>query len=205
MLYTDEEFAEVVASSRSKSDICRYFNLPINGSGLRKVNGDLNRLQLDTSHFLKGGEFCRKWKIIEKECPVCKTKFTTRKGHPREQQTCSYGCSNTLFRSGKRNGRHKHGGYEGDKQDPAYRAICFKHYKQECTICGWGISVDVHHIDGDHNNDDPSNLIPLCPNHHRMAHMREYKDQINKILVTHRDDSARMLILGRCLVEARCR
>ena len=47
-----------------------------------------------------------------------------------------------------------------------------------CAICGWEESIrDVHHIipvaNGGKN--DISNLITLCPNHHRMAH----RDQIS--------------------------
>lgn len=47
-------------------------------------------------------------------------------------------------------------------------------------ICGWDIAVDVHHINGDHNDNRIENLVPLCKNHHQMAHMNEYKDEINR-------------------------
>jgi hypothetical protein len=42
-------------------------------------------------------------------------------------------------------------------------------YATDCVICGFPYS-DVHHIDKDHNNNRPDNLISLCPNHHRMVH-----------------------------------
>lgn len=38
-----------------------------------------------------------------------------------------------------------------------------------CVICGFEYS-DVHHIDEDHGNNSPDNLIALCPNHHRLVH-----------------------------------
>jgi len=38
-----------------------------------------------------------------------------------------------------------------------------------CVVCGFEWS-DIHHVDGNHQNNAPSNLIPLCPNHHRMLH-----------------------------------
>lgn len=38
-----------------------------------------------------------------------------------------------------------------------------------CVLCGFEYS-DVHHIDGRRSNNDPSNLICLCPNHHRLVH-----------------------------------
>ena len=35
----------------------------------------------------------------------------------------------------------------------------------------------VHHYDENHYNNDPRNLIPLCPTHHQYVHSR-YKDEI---------------------------
>jgi len=32
--------------------------------------------------------------------------------------------------------------------------------------------VEAHHLDEDKTNNDPSNLIPLCPNHHQYWHSR---------------------------------
>lgn len=34
-----------------------------------------------------------------------------------------------------------------------------------CAICGTA-NPQIHHIDGDHTNNDPLNLLPLCPNCH---------------------------------------
>lgn len=45
-------------------------------------------------------------------------------------------------------------------------------YKLPCAICGWSDTVrDVHHIVALANGgaDAVTNLITLCPNHHRMA------------------------------------
>ncbi len=63
---------------------------------------------------------------------------------------------------------------------PRYRDICFENYEPKCVICDWDISVEVHHIDSNHENDDVKNLIPLCSNHHIMTRMNEHKDKINK-------------------------
>lgn len=111
---------------------------------------------------------------IEKECPVCSKEFSTVDGGAEEKFTCSYACSNTYFRSGKDNGQ-----YTGK----AYRTICFEHNKKECIICGEDKIVAVHHYDENHNNNEPSNLIPLCPTHHQYLHSR-YKyliqDKVDK-------------------------
>lgn len=34
--------------------------------------------------------------------------------------------------------------------------------------------VDVHHLDGNHHNNDVNNLVPLCPNHHMAIHTKKY-------------------------------
>lgn len=42
--------------------------------------------------------------------------------------------------------------------------------------------VEVHHYDGDRNNNELSNLIPLCPTHHRYWHSKhrsEIKDLVD--------------------------
>jgi hypothetical protein len=43
-----------------------------------------------------------------------------------------------------------------------------------CTVCGCGGSLDVHHIvpRSRGGTNAPSNLVTLCPNHHRAAHHR---------------------------------
>lgn len=40
-----------------------------------------------------------------------------------------------------------------------------------CAICGFDIIVDLHHKDKNKENNNKSNLIALCPNHHKMVHM----------------------------------
>jgi hypothetical protein len=49
------------------------------------------------------------------------------------------------------------------KRQYPYRKICTK---RACHICGYDVVVHIHHIDGNHKNNVPENLIPLCPNHH---------------------------------------
>lgn len=43
--------------------------------------------------------------------------------------------------------------------------------KNECIVCGYGNSTDVHHLDKDRKNNNPENLLLLCPNHHREIHV----------------------------------
>lgn len=41
---------------------------------------------------------------------------------------------------------------------------------QKCGVCGNDKIVELHHIDGNRENNSVENLIYLCPNHHRILH-----------------------------------
>jgi 5-methylcytosine-specific restriction endonuclease McrA len=51
-----------------------------------------------------------------------------------------------------------------------YRKAAFEHYDPVCAHCGFGIPevLEVAHIDRDRDNNDPGNLVILCPTCHRM-------------------------------------
>jgi len=50
--------------------------------------------------------------------------------------------------------------------------VAVRHFKKnECIICGYKASTDVHHWDKDKRNNKPNNLVLLCPNHHREVHL----------------------------------
>ena len=104
-------------------------------------------------------------------CPVCGSEKKNLKN-----VTCSYSCSNTYFRSGLNNPNFK-----GND----YRTICFHYHKKECVVCKENNIVEVHHLDENKLNNEPENLIPLCPTHHKYWHSR-YKyiieDQIIKYI-----------------------
>ncbi len=45
-------------------------------------------------------------------------------------------------------------------------------YNYRCYLCSKGcISLDVHHIDCDHTNNDAFNLLPLCKGCHKVVHL----------------------------------
>lgn len=66
-----------------------------------------------------------------------------------------------------------------------YRTICFAHHDKSCVICSESLIVEVHHLDGDHNNNHPTNLIPLCPTHHQYWHSTHRNIIENDILIYH--------------------
>jgi 5-methylcytosine-specific restriction endonuclease McrA len=41
--------------------------------------------------------------------------------------------------------------------------------KGRCSVCLATTELEVHHVDGDWRNDDPSNLTTLCHDHHVKA------------------------------------
>jgi hypothetical protein len=99
-------------------------------------------------------------RLPSKKCPICKKIF---KRKYKKQRTCSYSCSNSYFRSGENNPNWKR------KQ---YRTTCFTFHKKKCVCCSEKFIVEVHHYDEDTENNDPRNLVPLCPTHHQYVHSR---------------------------------
>lgn len=59
-----------------------------------------------------------------------------------------------------------------DENATRYQTIAFKHHNRKCIVCDEVRILDVHHLDENRENNDPSNLIPLCPTHHRYWHSR---------------------------------
>lgn len=95
-----------------------------------------------------------------KICPVCDNNFFSK------SVTCSNSCANTYFRSNV-----NHPTWTGEN----YRAIAKLHHEMICAICGEDKIVSIHHYDENHYNNDPKNLIPLCPTHHAYVHNKKYK------------------------------
>ena len=67
--------------------------------------------------------------------------------------------------------------YGNGTSSDVYQRICFEYHPHKCCVCGEENIVAVHHYDSNHNNNEVSNLIPLCPTHHCYIHSR-YKNEI---------------------------
>lgn len=183
------QIEKIVKISRNKSDVARALNLPLNGSGFKEVSTLIK--DYDTSHFDSYHNHKTKiiYKKITKQCPVCLNDFITQQGHAKEKTTCSKKCSNTYFRSGEDNGNFKHG--SGSTSKSSYRVLCFKYHKKECIVCMENVIVEVHHYDGDHKNNSPENLIPLCPTHHKYWHSRHrylIKEKIDNYILEFKNE-----------------
>ena len=126
----------------------------------KKVNCKFCNKQCGFSNITTHEHSCYMNPVNTKHCAVCNKPI---KNYKTSKGTCSRACANTLFRSGENNGNWK---------QEAYQSTCFLYHKKECVVCGEANIVEVHHLDESKDNNDPSNLIPLCPTHHQYWHSR---------------------------------
>src|SRR3546814_15667297 len=87
-------------------------------------------------------------------------------------------CNRQLYRSDK--GRRldsRLATITSDKKRRPYR----KHLKESCVNCGFvpqhTCQLDVDHIDGNHANNNPSNLQTICANCHRLKTWEERSEE----------------------------
>jgi len=85
------------------------------------------------------------------------------------------GCYNFLFHLDKVKAYHYRKWHNID-------AETYKRLTQKCVICSFNKVVDLHHLDSNKQNNSEDNLIGLCPNHHKMLHDFQYRDEILNIL-----------------------
>jgi hypothetical protein len=170
-MFDKSKMLQAVKESYSYDELTKKLLGYSNGKVVKQVRNFVYKNKIDISHF--DAKIKRRlYKTVEKECPICGTKFTTKLGHPKEKKTCSCSCSNTMFRSGDNNGNFTTG--EG-----SYKEICFRNFEHKCLICDERKVLDTHHLDGNRQNNDKKNLIPLCPTHHRYMHS-EFKAEIEE-------------------------
>lgn len=114
-------------------------------------------------------------KTTEVECAQCKTKFRKKHSHLPNSKSRLYFCSRKCKDQAQRLGGIK------EIMPPHYgTADPTKFYRNNfttndlvCKRCGYQefkVSVQIHHIDHNHKNNDISNLMPLCANCHWGLH-----------------------------------
>lgn len=135
-------------------------------SNTRKVSCVFCGIKTTVANHTKHEKTCMQNPVNLRPCPACGKMFSSKTA-----ATCSYACSNTHFAKA----RNKPERYKN------HRTICFKNHEKKCIVCSEKNIVEVHHIDENHKNNDPKNLVPLCPTHHQYVHSR-YKDEILPII-----------------------
>lgn len=165
---TKEDFILACESSNGPKEVINALGWQENGSKRKLIKDLSDKWNVKIPTYVPP----RKYTQIEKVCPVCSKVFITLDGNKREKTVCSHSCSNTYFRSGENNGNW------GTND---YRVICFRNQDKKCCICGFTFIVEVHHYDHNRENNEISNLIPLCPNHHAMYHSR-HREKVKSLI-----------------------
>ena len=120
------------------------------------------------------------------KCEICSCNYISQEREKlfpnKKRYFCSRKCANSIGGKAKADKYH-----DVTNEDTSYIRIAWLYHKKECVICGEKTVIDVHHLDLNHFNNDPKNLIPLCPTHHMYIH-RNHKelieDKINLYLIS---------------------
>lgn len=122
------------------------------------------------------GHYCNKHYIKPRPaaikvifCKFCGKKFEYRiRKHPKYslRKFCSYACANNAKRG-------KQPGHLNQNVRRKLKEIAFSTYGEQCEVCGYRLSVDVHHLipRSENGRGEVYNLAVLCPNHHREVHI----------------------------------
>lgn len=162
---------ELVSQCNSFAELSRCLGRTPHNRLTHQLRDKLTSLNISFSHFTRNGIVAMI--PIKKLCPICKEEFEIGSGHDDKQITCSYTCANTYF-ARKRN-----------KNPKRYTTICWYNHEKKCVVCGEDKIVAVHHMDENNKNNDPKNLVPLCPTHHQYWHSRYrelIRSQVEKFL-----------------------
>ena len=116
----------------------------------------------------------------KKVCERCQSEYLFKGREKTKSYTRSRFCSKSCA-------NHRGSGLEWEQTIKSrsitnYRTICFLEWEQKCAVCDFDKIISVHHVDGDHQNNEARNLIPLCPNHHHMVHSKEWGSDMKKCI-----------------------
>lgn len=102
-------------------------------------------------------------------CEACKKTFDIEEREKlfpsKENYFCSRSCSNSI------GGKAKSSKYHSD-DIAKYTTVAWRHHEKKCLVCNETNVVAVHHLNEDHNDNSPKNLVPLCPTHHSYMHSK---------------------------------
>jgi hypothetical protein len=117
-------------------------------------------------------------KLFDVKCFICERKFSvkedSRKYPSKEKYFCSRSCANKI------GGRAKAKKYHYDEV-AHYSTVAWRYHERKCVCCDEKNVVEVHHLNENHDDNRPKNLVPLCPTHHRYVHSKHKSLIENKI------------------------
>lgn len=141
-----------------------------------------NRIEVQTSHLRSGSITscgCKVGKNIAKTCLNCGIKL-----HKSQYKYCSNKCQKEFENCqkvqdifiGKISGL-KNASNSNPKISDSLRNFLLKEANYKCELCGWNkinpysgkSCLEIHHIDGNRENNSRENLQVLCPNCHSLT------------------------------------
>lgn len=137
--YSTPQLIEAIEKSKSIAQVLRSLNLKPAGGNYRTINDEIKNLDLDTSHF--SGQAWNKGRKL----PSCYRKPLSEVLQT-DSPCSSWNLKKRLFKEG------------------VFERKCYR-----CGLTEWldePISLELEHINGDHNDNRKENLTILCPNCH---------------------------------------
>lgn len=162
--YTQEQFIQAVASSKSYSEVCRTIGISDKGGNLNTVKRKIQELNLDMSHFT--GSRWNKGLTSENHKSIKKKDISEIL-----IENSGWTSHNLKLRLIK----------EGIKE-----CKCERCNRTEWE--GFPIPVELHHINGNHKDNRLENLQILCPNCHALTENYSGKSS-NKVLSAQKETS----------------
>lgn len=148
--YTEEQMINAIKNSSSYAQALKLLNVAPHGGNYRTIKNYVEKLRLDVSHFT--GQGWAKGQIIGEKRPI--EDYLSNKNFIQ-----SHSLKLKLFNSNLKN--------------------------RQCEIClstNWQnqpIPLELHHIDGNHKNNNLTNLQILCPNCHAITDNYRGKNKSN--------------------------
>lgn len=123
-----------------------------------------------------GKRFEARARRIPRLCPLCKKKFQSQKQmqwRASRDPTIRMGVGSGGRQWGQDNHQWKGGVEVYTKYRGNYRHRCLKRWDRQCVVPGCKHrDIQVHHLNGDVECCESTNLVPLCSKHHWRIHYK---------------------------------